>query len=67
MWGIGNDRVYDRTISCHPHCPARRRLPADRHVAARVPRGELAAVVALDRIRRRDVLGGLNHEYQAAA
>jgi hypothetical protein len=19
--GIGNDRVYDRTISCHPHCP----------------------------------------------
>jgi putative transposase len=31
------------------------------------PPTELEAVVALDRVRRRDVLGGLIHEYKAAA
>jgi transposase InsO family protein len=54
--------VYIRHYNEHrPHRSLHQQPPVGE------PSPELEAVVALDRVRRRDVLGGLIHEYKAAA
>ena len=54
--------IYIRHYNEHrPHRSLDQRSPNQE------PQPQSETVVALDRVRRRDVLGGLIHEYEAAA
>jgi hypothetical protein len=58
--------VYPGAHNEHlPHRALEQRLPLHRSPPDREQ--PLAEVIDLDRVRRRDLLGGLIHEYQLAA